>query len=104
MNSPRLVGAILVSAMLGAPPVHAQNEDLARRQLEDARANLRAARYTDGVSGLQRVIDQNGGTAVAADALLELATYNFNTSRDLPAAGKAAETLTTTYRQFANAA
>jgi hypothetical protein len=50
------------------------------------------------------VISQNPDTSVAADALLELATYHFDIAGDLPAAQKAAEALTSTYRQFTSAA
>jgi outer membrane protein assembly factor BamD (BamD/ComL family) len=87
-----------------APAASAQAQDLPVRQLENARVNLRDKRYADGVRGLQQVIDENPSTSVAADALLDLATYHFGTSHDLAAAQTAAEALTTTYRQFPNPA
>ena len=98
-----LVGALLV---LGASSrvFTAQNTDLAARMLENARTHLREKRFSDGVKALQEVIAQNPNTSVAADALLELATYHFAVSGDLAAAQTAAESLTSTYRQFANAA
>jgi outer membrane protein assembly factor BamD (BamD/ComL family) len=96
--------AAVVLAPIYAPSVAAQSEDLAARMLDNARTNLRDKRYADGVKALELVIAQNPNTSVAADALLELATYHFATSGDLAAAQTAAESLTSTYRQFTNAA
>lgn len=87
-----------------APALDAHGQDLPARMLENARGNLRDKRYSDGVRALEQVIAQNPATAVAADALLELASYHFNISGDLAAAQKSAETLTSTYREFSNAA
>ena len=98
-----IVAAVAMVGSLSAS-AHGQSEDLARRMLENARGNLRDKRFADGVKALEQVIAQNAGSAVAADALLELATYHFGTSGDLAAAQTAAETLTTTYRQFTNPA
>jgi outer membrane protein assembly factor BamD (BamD/ComL family) len=95
------LGAVLL-ALASAPSARVQ--DLPARMLENARGNLRDKRYSDGVRALEQVIAQNPDTAVAGDALLELATYHFDISGDLAAAQKAAEVLTSTYRQFTNAA
>jgi outer membrane protein assembly factor BamD (BamD/ComL family) len=89
---------------LGGNPPAAARQDLPARMLENARGHLREKRYTDGVKALEQLIAQNPNTGVAADALLELASYHFDVSHDLSAAQTAAETLTSTYRQYANAA
>ena len=91
-------------ALAGGSPAGARAQDLPTRMLENARGNLRDKRYADGVKALEQVVAQNPNTAVAADALLELATYHFDLSPDRAAAQAAAETLTSTYRQFTNAA
>jgi outer membrane protein assembly factor BamD (BamD/ComL family) len=91
-------------ALAGGGPAGAASQDLPARMLENARGHLRDKRYADGVKALEQVVAQNPDTAVAADALLELANYQFDIARDLAAAGAAAETLTSTYRQFASAA
>jgi outer membrane protein assembly factor BamD (BamD/ComL family) len=101
---PLLVALVAAGLAAYAPPLAAQGEELAARMLENARTNLRDKRYADGVKALELVVNQNPNTSVAADALLELANYHFGTSGDLAAAQTAAESLTSTYRQFTNAA
>jgi outer membrane protein assembly factor BamD (BamD/ComL family) len=95
---------VSLSVLAPGPALGARGQDLPARMLENARGNLRDKRYSDGVRALEEVISQNPDTSVAADALLELATYHFDVSGDLAAAQKAAEGLTSTYRQFTNAA
>jgi outer membrane protein assembly factor BamD (BamD/ComL family) len=95
---------VSLAALARGPALDARGQDLPARMLENARGNLRDKRYADGVRALEQVISQNPATAVAADALLELATYHFDISGDLAAARTAAEGLTSTYRQFTNAA
>ncbi len=97
------LGGVLLALPWG-PALRARAQDLPARMLENARGNLRDKRYSDGVRAMEQVIAQNPNTSVAADALLELATYHFDISGDLAAAQAAAEGLTSTYRQFTNAA
>jgi outer membrane protein assembly factor BamD (BamD/ComL family) len=97
------LGVVLLALARGQA-LTARGQDLPARMLENARGNLRDKRYSDGVRALEQVLAQNPNTSVAADALLELATYHFDISGDLAASQTAAEGLTSTYRQFTNAA
>src|SRR5262245_40764155 len=78
---------LVVTLAIAAMPVRAQtNEELARRTLDSGRAFLQARNYGEAVKDFEAVLQRYPASAVADDALLELATYQFEVQRDLPAA------------------
>ena len=78
---------LVVTLAIAAMPVRAQtNEELARRTLDSGRAFLQARSYGEAVKDFEAVLQRYPASAVADDALLELATYQFEVQRDFPAA------------------
>ena len=78
---------LVVTLTIAAMPVRAQtNEELARRTLDSGRAFLQARNYGEAVKDFEAVLQRYPASTVADDALLELATYQFEVPRDFPAA------------------
>src|SRR5262245_44674245 len=78
--------AVAVAASV-AVTLNAQSpEELARRTLESGRAFMRSQNYGEAVKDFESVLQRYPTSAVADDALLELATYQLQVVRDAAAA------------------
>jgi TolA-binding protein len=95
MKNPLLPGIlILVLALTSQARFAAQgSEDLARRQYESGRSFIQNGRYTEALKDFQAVVDSFPQSAVADDALLDIALYHLDVARDNAAAQAAADRL-----------
>lgn len=97
-----LLVAIGLATALAVGPAHLEgqaesSEELAKRWLESGLRFLRDGRAAEGLKDLQRVVDVYPTSAVADDALLEIAEYQL-TGNAAPAAARAVvETLIAKY-------
>jgi TolA-binding protein len=94
-----LPGLVLIAlATAGGVRFSAQaSEDLARRQFESGRAFVQNGRYVEALKDFQAVVDSFPQSAVADDALLDMAVYHLEVARDQAAAQAAAERLLKDY-------
>jgi len=96
---------LAVAVAMSVLPLRAQtSEELARRTLESGRAFLEARNYGEAVKDFEAVLQRYPTSAVADDALLELATYQFEVQRDLPAAQARLKELQSKYSSSDSAA
>lgn len=72
-------------------------EDLARRQYESGRTFVQNGRYTEALKDFQAVVDSFPQSAVADDALLDIALYHMDVAADHAAARAAADRLLKDY-------
>jgi TolA-binding protein len=76
----------------------AQNpEEFARRQYDSGLTFLQNARYTEALKDFQIVVDSFPQSAVADDALMQIALYQLEVAHDLAAAQTAADRLVKDY-------
>lgn len=88
--------AFLVVATTISP--HAQSsEEYARRQYESGMSFLQNRRYAEALKDFQSVIDAYPTSSVADDAMLEIARYQFEVSRDFAAAEQTIDQLVKKY-------
>jgi TolA-binding protein len=101
MPQTRQWGATLLAgaALVLAGDLHAvQNpEDLARRQYESGRSFVHNGRYEEALKDFQAVVDSFPRSAVADNALLDIALYHLDVARDHAAAQAAADRLLKDY-------
>ena len=71
----------------------ANSEEFARRQFESGLSFLKNHQYTEALKDLQAVVDSFATTSVADNALLAIAQYHLEVSRDIAKARLAAEQL-----------
>lgn len=69
------------------------NEEFARRQFDSGMTFYENRRYADALKDLQAVADSFAASTVADNALLQIATYQLNVARDVPAAQVAIDKL-----------
>jgi TolA-binding protein len=89
-----LTGASTIGAL------HQQSgggEEFARRQYETGLAFMRDGRYQEALKDFQAVADNHPSSAVADQALLQIATYHFEQARDVAKASAALEQLLKAY-------
>lgn len=80
-----------------ARTVEQGSEDLARRQFESGRSFVQNGRYVEALKDFQAVVDSFPQSAVADDALLEIALYHLEVVRDQAAAQVAVDRLLKDY-------
>lgn len=86
---PPLALAGLLAVSLHAAPGAQQpgaNEEFARRQYESGLNFLQNKRYAEALKDLQAVVDSFGASAVADNALLQIAQYRLDIAREMDAA------------------
>ena len=89
-----LVAALWAATLDGAGRTLPQaSEDLARRQYESGRTFIQNGRYAEALKDFQTVVDSFPQTAVADDALLEIALHHADVTGDYVAARTAADRL-----------
>jgi TolA-binding protein len=92
----RLAGLGLL--LLASATAVAQNpEEFARRQYESGMTFLQNGRYAEALKDFQVVIDSFGQSAVADDALMQIAMYQLDVAHDMVAAQAAADRLLKDY-------
>jgi outer membrane protein assembly factor BamD (BamD/ComL family) len=88
----------VLAVVLAVTTAGAQSsEELARRTLESGRSFLRSQNYTEAVKDFESVLQRYPTSAVADDALLELAAYQLQIVHDPAAADARAKELLKTY-------
>jgi TolA-binding protein len=94
-----LIGATILALTFSAEvSFEAQgSEDLARRQYESGRSFVQNGRYAEALKDFQAVVDSFSQSAVADDALLDIALYHLEVARDRAAAQAAADRLLKDY-------
>jgi TolA-binding protein len=90
-----VLGLALVLA--ASPSAQNNNEDFARRQYDSGLSFLQAARYAEAMKDFQAVVDSFPQSAVADDALLQIALYHLEVAHDEAAAQGAADRLIKEY-------
>jgi len=73
------------------------SEEFARRQYESGLTFLQNAKYSEALKDFQAVVDSFPQSAVADDALLQVALHRLDVARDLPGAQTAADKLLKDY-------
>ena len=90
--------AIAGLLLLGGAAAGAQNpEEFARRQYDSGIAFLQNSRYAEALKDFQVVVDSFSQSAVAADALMQIALYQVDVAHDLTAAQAASDRLLKDY-------
>jgi len=89
------IGLALVLA--AAPAAQNNNEDFARRQYDSGVSFLQSARYAEAMKDFQAVVDSFPQSAVADDALMQIALYQLEVVHDQAAAQAAADRLIKDY-------
>jgi TolA-binding protein len=93
-----LGAAVLALAALAEVNPSAQGgEDLARRQYDSGLAFVQNGRYAEALKDFQAVVDSFPKSAVADDALLQIAQYQLDVAHDQDAAQTAADRLLKEY-------
>lgn len=97
-----LLRTIVVALALGATgfaqaPASGSNEEFARRQYESGLTFLGNKRYAEALKDFQVVIDSFPKSAVADDALLQIALYQIDVAHDTAAAQTATDKLLKDY-------
>lgn len=93
-----LVRVAVVTLAAAAAVSAAQNsEEFARRQYESGLTFLQNARYSEALKDFQAVVDSFPESAVADDALLQVALHRLDVAGDLPGAQAAADRLLKDY-------
>jgi TolA-binding protein len=91
---PAISASLLLVTTLGA---QTSQEEFARRQYESGLSFMQNKRYTEALKDFQAVVDSFPKSAVADDALLQIATYHVETSHDVMAARTAIDRLLKDY-------
>jgi outer membrane protein assembly factor BamD len=89
------IGALALVA--AERPRSQSSEDLARRQYESGRTFMQNGRYTEALKDFQAVVESFAKSAVADDALLEIALYEADVNADYAAARAAVDRLLKEY-------
>jgi TolA-binding protein len=90
------LGVALVVA-LGARAGAQNDDEFARRQYDSGRAFMLKQRHAEGLKDFQAVVTSFPRSSVADDALLQVALYHLEVSRDLDSARTAADRLLKEY-------
>lgn len=93
----RLAAAGLALTAAMDRPAAQNAEDLARRQYESGRSFVQNGRYEEALKDFQAVVDSFPQSAVADDALLDIALYHLDVARAPAAAQAAADRLLKDY-------
>src|SRR5918996_5106371 len=89
---------VVVAILIGTIGVATQsNEDLPRRQYESGLAFLKGGRYAEAMKDFQAIIDSFPRSQVADNALLQMALYQIDVTKDLGASQSAVDQLLKTY-------
>lgn len=98
MTGVRVTAAAAALSLALGLTVAAQNpEDFARRQYDSGVTFLQGARYAEALKDFQAVVDSFPQSAVADDALMQIALYQLDVAHDLAAAQAAADRLVKDY-------
>jgi outer membrane protein assembly factor BamD (BamD/ComL family) len=96
MSSSPLARALLLVALSGV--IHAQSsEDLPRRLYESGLTFMNGQRYTEALKDFQAIIDSFPKSQAADNALLQIAIYQLDVTRDLNATQAAVDQLLKIY-------
>jgi len=98
------LGSWLLAATLGAQSTAARDEDFARRQYESGLSFMQNKRYTEALKDFQAVIDSFPRTSVADNALLQIALYRLEITRDFAGTQAAVDKLLREYADSDSAA
>ena len=89
--------AAAVAVAAPSPTTAQGSEDLARRQYESGLTFVQNGRYSEALKDFQAVVDSFGKTAVADDALLQIAQHHLDVAGDQGAAQAATDRLLKEY-------
>ena len=93
-----LVSGTLAALMAAPGGLSAQaSEDLARRQYDSGMTFVQNGRYSEALKDFQAIVDSFGKTAVADDALLQIALHHLDIAGDQVAAQAATDRLLKEY-------
>ena len=100
MKTLQSIPAFALAVTLGSVLVAAQqpvSEELPRRQYESGRSFMQGQRYSEALKDFQAVVDSFPRSAVADNALLEIALYQLNVAHDIAATQAAVDRLLKEY-------
>lgn len=97
MKLPPLVAVLAAAAFTAVTPAAQSADDFARRQYESGLTFLQNARYAEALKDFQTVVDSFPQSAVADDALLQVALHRLDVAGDLGGAQAAADRLLKDY-------
>ena len=89
--------AVVILAAAGAVSAAQSSEEFARRQYESGLSFLQNGRYSEALKDFQAIVDSFPQSAVADEALLQVALHRLDIAHDLPAAQLAADKLLKDY-------
>src|SRR5687768_1899772 len=90
----RLASGAIVALVAAPGGLSAQaSEDLARRQYDSGMTFVQNGRYSEALKDFQAVVDSFARTAVADDALLQIALHHLDVAGDQVAAQAATDRL-----------
>jgi outer membrane protein assembly factor BamD (BamD/ComL family) len=81
----------------GASVAAQSGEELPRRQYESGLSFLKGQRYAEALKDFQAIIESHPKSLVADNALLQIALYQIDVAKDLPASQSAIDQLLKTY-------
>ena len=87
--------SLVLTATMGAQ--QNSTEEFARRQYESGLSFMQNRRFTEALKDFQAVVESFPKSAVADNALLEIALYHLDVTRDIPAAQAATDRLLKEY-------
>jgi TolA-binding protein len=91
------LAAPLLTLLLGVTIAGQNPEEFARRQYDSGLTFLKNGRYAEAIKDFQVVVESFGQSAVADDALMQIALYQLDVAKDLAAAQTAADRLLKDY-------
>lgn len=93
----RRLAAPLLALVIGSTAVAQNPEEFARRQYDSGLTFLKNGRFAEALKDFQVVVESFGQSAVADDALMQIAMYQLDVAKDLAAAQSAADRLLKEY-------
>lgn len=91
------LGALCLALAFGTHAIAQNPEEFARRQYDSGLSFLQNARYAEALKDFQVVVDSFPQSAVADDALMQVALYQLDIAHDMAAAQAAADRLLKDY-------
>jgi TolA-binding protein len=97
MTTRWLLTTVCIGALAATALAQSSNEEVARRQLESGRSFARQGNYTEALKDFRAVAETHASSAVADDALLEIARYYIDVADDRVAAAEAVDAIVKKY-------
>jgi TolA-binding protein len=91
------VAACVAAAAVTLSASQAANEEVARRQFDNGRANAKQGKYKEALTDFRAVAETHATTSVADNALLEIARYYLDVAGDTKEAQTAVEAILKRY-------